>query len=346
MKRLVFIKRLVFNKRIAKMLSVLSLLSCSQAIYAESVMSNNAFPIQMVATDTSANVDAKVDRHLRRVLAQTNIKTDIVSINPSNLPNMYQVNLVGQPPLHITADGRYVVQGELQKNPNQSKRPAHRTPTRIASSQVGMPLDSNLPFFYTAVPGVLWSASAEGIAFLVSDDGQYLIDSEISVIENNQFMGLDKRFEQRKNQFVLSTLDESQLITYPAISSERAIVYVATDVNCPYCRKLHQQVNKLNTKGVTVKMIGYPLYKESPKQMRAIWCQPDKDSRRKALDDAMLAGKMTPAPVNCMADYITPNRKRAAGLAVFATPMIFREDGVPYQASFESPEFLEFLGIK
>jgi len=179
------------------------------------------------------------------------------------------------------------------------------------------------------------------------DDGeQYITDGEISVIENGQFTGLDEEFEKRKNQSVFKTLDDKLLITYPATSAERAVIYVADDVNCPYCRRLHQQLPTLNAKGVTVKVIGYPIYEQSPAQMRGIWCQADDNSRRKAFDRAMLAGEMTPAPASCSADYVTPNREKAAGLAVMATPAIYREDGVLYQASFESPEFLEFLGVR
>lgn len=64
-------------------------------------------------------VSETVDKRLRQVLTQAGIKTQITSIVPSKLPNMYQVNLAGQLPLHITEDGRYVVQGELQKNPSK-----------------------------------------------------------------------------------------------------------------------------------------------------------------------------------------------------------------------------------
>ena len=194
--------------------------------------------------------------------------------------------------------------------------------------------------------GVIWGATLEGVPFLLSDDAQYITDGEISVIENGQFIGLDEEFEKRKNQSVFATLDDSQLINYPATSPERAVIYVANDVNCPYCRRLHQQLPMLNAKGVTVKTIGYPIYEESPEQMRGIWCQGSEDSRRRAFDKAMLQGEMTPAPASCNVNHVTPNREKAAGLAVMATPAIYREDGVLYQASFESPEFLEFLGVE
>lgn len=311
---------------------------------------------------TSKAVSATVDKRLRQVLTQAGIKTQITSIAPSKLPNMYQVNLAGQPPLHITKDGRYVIQGELKKNP--SKRVVTKTPVRSTSAQVGKPvsaavksvllkntralknMSAKTPFFYTAVPGVIWGATLEGVPFLLSDDAQYITDGEISVIENGQFIGLDESFERRKNQSVFATLDESQLIIYPATTTEKAVIYVADDVNCPYCRRFHQQIPMLNAKGVTVNVIGYPIYEQSPEQMRGIWCQGSENSRRQAFDKAMLQGEMTSAPASCNADHVTPNREKAAGLAVIATPAIYREDGVLYQASFESPEFLEFLGIE
>ena len=313
------------------------------------------------AVKADDSVNSTVDAHLRKVLLEVGIKTEIIAITPSNLPNMYQVDLVGQPPLHMTADGKYVIQGELQKNP--SKRVISTIPTRSNGSQIGKPISASTkksmlanmsalknmsektPFFYTAVPGVIWGATLEGVPFLLSDDAQYITDGEISVIEDGQFTGLDENFEKLKNQSVFKTLDEAQLITYPATTTERAVIYVATDVNCPYCRLLHKQVGSLNQKGVTVKTIGYPIYEQSPEQMRGVWCQASDSSRRQALDKAMLTGKMTPAPTNCNVDYVTPNREKAAGLAVIATPAIYRDDGVLFQASFESPEFLEFLGI-
>lgn len=346
----------------ASLISVILLATtaCAQPSSADatSVQVNN----NSQSAQTTKAVSVAIDQRLRQVLTQAGIKTQITSIVPSNLPNMYQVNLAGQLPLHITEDGRYVIQGELQKNP--SKRVVTKTPARSTSAQVGKPVSASVksdmlanmaalknmsaktPFFYTAVPGVIWGATLEGVPFLLSDDAQYITDGEISVIENGQFIGLDENFEKRKNQSVFATLDNSQLITYPATSTEKAVIYVADDVNCTYCRRLHQQVPSLNAKGVTVNIIGYPIYEASPEQMRGIWCQADEDSRRQAFDKAMLQGQMTPASSSCTVDHVTPNREKAAGLAVMATPAIYREDGVLYQASFESPEFLEFLGIE
>ncbi|MGB6926741.1 MULTISPECIES: disulfide isomerase DsbC N-terminal domain-containing protein [Psychrobacter] len=346
----------------ASLISVILLATTACAQPSSADANSNNVTQSTTNSQATQTVSATVDKRLRQVLTQAGIKTQITSIVPSKLPNMYQVNLAGQLPLHITEDGRYVIQGELQKNP--SKQVITKTPVRSTSAQVGKPVSASVksdmlanmaalknmsaktPFFYTAVPGVIWGATLEGVPFLLSDDAQYITDGEISVIENGQFIGLDENFEKRKNQSVFASLDKSQLITYPATTTERAVIYVADDVNCPYCRRLHQQVPSLNAKGVTVNVIGYPIYEASPKQMRGIWCQANEDSRRQAFDKAMLQGEMTPASASCTVDHVTPNREKAAGLAVMATPAIYREDGVLYQASFESPEFLEFLGVE
>lgn len=341
---------------------LLATTACAQPAATKTSTEKASKSVQNIQAQATGKVSAAVDNQLRQVLKQAGIKTQITSTAPSNLPNLYQINLAGQPPLHMTESGQYVIQGDLQKNP--SKRLVTETPVRSSSAQAGTPVNpktksallanmgalknmsTKTPFFYTAVPGVIWGATLEGVPFLVSDDGQYVTDGEISVIENGQFTGLDENFEKRKNQSVFSTLDESQLITYPATTPEKAVIYVASDVNCPYCRMLHKQMPMLNKKGVTIKTIGYPIYEQSPEQMRGIWCQTDETSRRNALDKAMLTGKMTPAPASCSADYVAPNREKAAGFAVVATPAIYRDDGVLFQASFESPEFLEFLGVK
>ena len=51
----------------------------------------------------TSTLTAATDSHLRKVLLEVGIKTEIVAITTSNLPNMYEVDLVGQPPLHSPA---------------------------------------------------------------------------------------------------------------------------------------------------------------------------------------------------------------------------------------------------
>ncbi|WP_227428943.1 disulfide isomerase DsbC N-terminal domain-containing protein [Psychrobacter sp. I-STPA6b] len=313
--------------------------------------------------DGNVSVSESIDQTIRQTLSDAGIKVAILDITPSNLPNMYQVNLEGQPPLHITADGQYVIQGELRPNPS----PIRATPPEEASSSLGSPVSNELrqallanmsqlqnmndtiPLYYTAVDGVIWGATGEGIPFLVSKDGKYFSEGEISVIKDGQFTGLDTEFEQRKNKDIFAKLDEAQLITYPAQGTPKATIYVATDIHCPYCRRLHRLIPQLNAKGVTVKTIGYPAYEESFEPMRQIWCEQDSTRRRQLFDQAMTHNPEQMALNHCtdsQTNLLMGNRDLSAGLAVFATPAIYREDGTLYDANFEHPEFLQFLGVE
>ncbi|WP_131668642.1 thioredoxin fold domain-containing protein [Psychrobacter pygoscelis] len=314
---------------------------------------------------TSTDVTA-IQAHIRRTLTEAGIKPAILSIVPSELPSMYQVNLQGMPPLHITADGRHALQGTLQPNPSPKLTIVPSEPA--SQSQVGMPVSDELrqsmlknmsmlenmsaqiPLYHTSIPGLIWGMTVDETPFITTTDASVFTDGEIFTIEDGQINELDENFERQKNRQIFAQLDEQELIIYPATTAQRAVVYVATDINCPYCRRFHKLIPKLNAKGITIKVIGFPVYEESFEPMRQIWCKTESTARKQALDAAMTGQKVanTCSAVQGEEDKtnnLLANQLKAKGLVVIATPMIFREDGTPYQASFESAEFLEFLHV-
>ena len=330
---------------------------------------NSAYDKIAANSDTQLKAPSEQQKQkIKQLLQGAGMTAPVASITPSKLPSMYQVTLAQtpgaepQPPLHITADGDYILQGELNANPSPKKS----TPPKVAPSKTlsGMPVSKELrasilanssllknitpdvTLYHTAVPGVIWGITLNGQPFITNTEASVFTSGEISVIKNGQFAGLDADFEQKKNLHVLSQLDEDNLVIYPATSKEQAVIYVATDINCPYCRVMHQDMAKLNAKGVTVKVIGYPYYDESPEQMRQIWCETDKQARRQALDKAMAGETVAKTCTNTTVNHLKDNHTKAAGLAVFATPAIYREDGVPFNAPYQDPGFLAFLGVK
>lgn len=330
---------------------------------------NSAYDKIAANSDTPLKAPSEQQKQkIKQLLQGAGMTAPVASITPSKLPSMYQVTLAQtpgaepQPPLHITADGDYILQGELNANPSPKKS----TPPKVAPSKTlsGMPVSKELrasilanssllknitpdvTLYHTAVPGVIWGITLNGQPFITNTEASVFTSGEISVIKNGQFAGLDADFEQKKNLHVLSQLDEDNLVIYPATSKEQAVIYVATDINCPYCRVMHQDMAKLNAKGVTVKVIGYPYYDESPEQMRQIWCETDKQARRQALDKAMAGETVAKTCTNTTVNHLKDNHTKAAGLAVFATPAIYREDGVPFNAPYQDPGFLAFLGVK
>lgn len=311
---------------------------------------------------------AKKNQAIRETLIQAGMTAPIASITPSKLPSMYQVTLVPQgakpqPPLHITADSQYILQGDLRDNPSPKKStPPSEAPSKTLS---GMPVSAALrasllantsflknitpdaSFYHTSVPGVIWGITVEGMPFLTNTEASvFNIQGEISLIQDGQFAGLDVIFEQAKNQYILSQLEEDELVVYPATTPEKAVIYVATDIKCPYCRIMHKNMDALNEKGITVKVIGFPVYPEAKEPMRKIWCETEGQARRQALDAAMNGVPVSNYCNGTDTNNMAANQQLAAGLVVAATPAIYREDGVPFNGPYNDPSFLPFLGIE
>ncbi|SUC27916.1 Thiol:disulfide interchange protein DsbC precursor [Providencia rustigianii] len=67
---------------------------------------------------------------------------------------------------------------------------------------------------------------------------------------------------------------KNEMIIFKA-PNEKYVVTVFTDISCGYCKKLHETVGELNSKGVTVRYLAFPrqgLKSDTAKQMASIWC--------------------------------------------------------------------------
>ncbi len=102
-------------------------------------------------------------------------------------------------------------------------------------------------------------------------------------------------------------------------------IAVMTDPDCPYCRKLHEEMKTVLTmrKDVAFYLILFPLpmHKDSPKKVQAILCE----KSQKLLDDAF-EGKPLPEP-RCSAEAVEKNKALAQKLGIGSTPTLVRQDG-------------------
>lgn len=98
---------------------------------------------------------------------------------------------------------------------------------------------------------------------------------------------------------------------------------VFTDPDCPWCRKLQNELEQL--KDVDVHEFLYPLRPESPAKARAIWCNQD---RQHALDAAM-QGEAVAVPDDATCDISPLEKAVAFGQArgLHETPTLIRGDG-------------------
>ena len=129
--------------------------------------------------------------------------------------------------------------------------------------------------------------------------------------------------ENSVNRPILESLDPELVITYAA-PNEKYSVTIFTDIFCPYCRKLHQNMHDFLDNGITVHYVPFPLSRRSVPFLESIWCSP-KEQQIFLLDTAMLQEKFRPQ--SCDFPVMAEAQKVAKELKVYGTPSIFLQDG-------------------
>mgnify|MGYP001587749224 CR=1 FL=1 len=160
-------------------------------------------------------------------------------------------------------------------------------------------------------------------SMLVSQDGKYLIQGDVVNITTRSLIQKSSRVKNLKLALI-ATIDDSDKIIYSA-KNEAYQVHVFTDVDCPFCKRLHNNIDKMNKLGITVKYLAAPLASLHPTakgKMQKIWCAED---RKQALDDYNDSSMIVDSP-NCT-NPVASQLAISQQLGVTGTPAIFLSDG-------------------
>lgn len=124
--------------------------------------------------------------------------------------------------------------------------------------------------------------------FYVSEDGRYLFSGSLLDLRSGKNLTEDKRASGRLK--LINGVDEAKMIVFSPKQEVKHSITVFTDIDCPYCRRMHQEMPELNEQGIEVRYLFFPragMNSKSYKKAMAVWCAAD---RRQALTDAK-AGK-------------------------------------------------------
>lgn len=88
-----------------------------------------------------------------------------------------------------------------------------------------------------------------------------------------------------KRAAALKSVKDEDTVYFAAKGKQKAVIDVFTDIDCPYCQKLHQEVPRLNELGVSVRYFAYPRSgivnpqngqeTESYSKVNYVWCSKD-----------------------------------------------------------------------
>lgn len=173
----------------------------------------------------------------------------------------------------------------------------------------------------TDMEGIYW-VTVEGLpSFFTDKSGQHIIQGQIITVGGPEPVDISAALVASTAQEALKAVDKDEMVIYPAKGETKAVIYAFTDADCGYCRKLHEEIDDINARGIEVRYLAWPRSQESIPKMEAIWCSQD---RHAAMNQAKI-GANVQAP-NC-ANPVQAHMALGSRLGVRGTPAIFTEAG-------------------
>ncbi len=182
----------------------------------------------------------------------------------------------------------------------------------------------------TPIPGVYELRRGTDIGY-VSSDGRYYLSGELIDLDTSANLTESRLKEVRKT--ILAAVPESEMIVFGPQSKYSIVVF--TDVDCGYCRKLHNEIAQFNQLGIQVRYMSYPRAgpgSPSWKTAEDIWCASD---RKEALTRAK-RGEAVPSHT-CRSNPVAKQFALGNTLGVHGTPGIFTKNG-DYLSGYLPPQ--------
>jgi thiol:disulfide interchange protein DsbC len=189
---------------------------------------------------------------------------------------------------------------------------------RLAHALPQIPLATLRPA--RALPG--WYELEMGPRLVyVSPDGSRLVAGEVFDVTRGE--NLTEAWRRERALALIEAVGEENMIVLGAADGARTIT-VFTDVDCPYCARLHRDVPELARAGIRVRYLLYPragLDSRTYRRSVAVWCA---DDRVRAVGAAKAGEALEPRTCpNPVARHYRLGRR----LGIQGTPTIYLDDG-------------------
>jgi len=90
----------------------------------------------------------------------------------------------------------------------------------------------------------------------ITEDGKYVFQGG-DLVELATMTSASETTREKARSKILAIFDKKKFITFQA-KKEQHVVTVITDIDCPYCRKFHDDIAEINDAGITVRYLMYP----------------------------------------------------------------------------------------
>lgn len=189
--------------------------------------------------------------------------------------------------------------------------------------------DAVVPGFYEVI--------IQGQIVYVSKDGKYLLQGSIYDIPGKTDLTEVSRSGLRRN--ALQGVGQDKRISYRPAQTKHTVT-VFTDIDCGYCRRMHQQMSDYNKLGIAIEYLFFPragLGSESFQKAVSVWCAAD---RNKALTEAKAGTELDKK--EC-ANPIEEEFALGNKIGVSGTPAVIAPDGTQLGGYLPPEQLLQRL---
>ena len=124
----------------------------------------------------------------------------------------------------------------------------------------------------------LFEVTYTGGVLYASADGRFVL-LNARLLDLRLRRNLTERTLSRRRLEVLAEVSELAMINYEPSGKVEHTLTTFTDIDCPYCRKMHAEMDALNAHGIRVRYLLFPRTgASSPSYDKAVsvWCAPDR----------------------------------------------------------------------
>lgn len=176
------------------------------------------------------------------------------------------------------------------------------------------------------VPGLLQVTSDMSI-FYITPDGEYLFFGDIlDLNKDKSSWSITDQATRALRAQALAAVSTKDMIIYPSTASKKiGNATIFTDIDCPYCHKLQENIKEYTDAGIEIRYLAFPRSGPKTKSFEEaikVWCAPDK---AKAYSDA-IALKEYPKDT-CKNNPVMMEYELGQKMGINGTPTIVLDDG-------------------
>jgi thiol:disulfide interchange protein DsbC len=130
------------------------------------------------------------------------------------------------------------------------------------------------------LPGITVIELSGGTMLYATADGRHFFAGDLYEIRDDKLVNLAETRRDAYRKQLIDAVPRADMAIFPATGAKKSTITVFTDVDCGFCRKLHQDVPELNARGVEVRYLAYPrqgIGSGAYDKMVSAWCAADRN---------------------------------------------------------------------